>query len=148
MVSDLNFGPVSSEHVDNVEKELDIKLSRSYRAYLLGFGGGMMLNYEFCGIPTEKCLIPPAPNQLGLPDTTEYAIVSMVDVNKKMRKDYPLGHLYICSDGGDFHFFLDTGSMSDHDECPVLMYGPGSDGKRVASTFIHFLEKLADEISL
>jgi hypothetical protein len=145
--SDWNFGPASEEDVKHIESELGVQLPKSFRAYLLRFAGGLILGYEIYGVPTAQSLIPTPPPDLGLDASSESCILDIIDINKRVRKYYPSTDVFICSDGGDFSFFLDTAKMSSQAECPVIMYGPGSDGVQVADTFLEFLDKLAHRVS-
>jgi hypothetical protein len=140
---DLHFGPVSDQEVDTVERELGVRLPRSFRAYLKGFAGGLMFGYEICGIPTPKSRIPSASEDSRFADGNDNAIVSIVAANRRRRKSYPPAQIYFCCDGGDFSFFLETARTSPDGECPVLMYGPGASGVQVADTFIDFLKSAA-----
>lgn len=147
--TDLHFGPTSEQDVRNLEGALGVSLPPSFRAYLLGFAGGLLLGHEFVGIPTLKSAIPPAPSELGLPSTVEYSIVSLAQDNKRLHSHCPRGYVFICSDGGDYKFYLDTNRQASTGECPVRMIGPGTpaDGVAVASDFLHFLEQLAAKTS-
>ena len=132
--SDLQFGPTSENDVRDVEEKIGNVFPNSYRAYLLEFAGGMMLNYEMCGIPTEKS---------GISDSDGNSIRSIVDANKGRERDLATGNVFIADDGGDYSFFLDTAKMDSDGECPVVAYGPGAQGSQVAATFVGFLEWLA-----
>jgi hypothetical protein len=124
-----------------------VKLPQSFRAYLLGFAGGLMFGYEMDGIPTERARIPPLPPELNLPHNDANAIMSIVKSNKKIQRYFPPGYVQICSDGGDFFFYLCTSEMSATGECPVIMCGPGADGIQVADNFLEFLEHLTHRVS-
>jgi len=130
--SHLEYGPASEDELRQMQERLGRELPATFRAYLLGFAGGLMLGYEMCGIPTEKSRIL---------ETEESAISDLVDEARRRKQHYGLGRIYICDNGGDFSFYLDTPQMQN-DECPVVMYGPGADGVIVAESVMEFLEKL------
>ncbi|HEX5243746.1 MAG TPA: SMI1/KNR4 family protein [Tepidisphaeraceae bacterium] len=142
--SDLFHGPISEDLLPPIEHELGVSLPRSFRAYLLGFAGGLMLGYEICGIPTEKARIPSLQLDPPITGTSESAILSIIDANRRRREHQPAGYIYFCGDGGDFAFYFDTNRMTLDGECPVVMYGPGAAGVVVANDYIDFLKRLAE----
>src|SRR5687768_15897668 len=93
--SDLDFGPTTDADVRAVEARLGVRLPRSFRAYLLGFAGGLMFGYEIAGIQTSKSRIPAFPDP-GLPDTGDYAVLDLAEVNRRRAKYFPAGLVYIC----------------------------------------------------
>jgi hypothetical protein len=133
--SDLNYGPSTEREVSDAEYQLRTKFPRSFRAYLLAFSGGMFLNYEIYGIPNSRARFP------GMDSGS--LILDIVRANKKLSGHFPEGLVFICDDGGDFSFFLNTIDMDSEGECPVLMFGPGADGMTVADSFLSFLRRLA-----
>lgn len=136
---DLDFGPSPSGSVPKIENEFGVTLPKSFRSYLEEYAGGMMFGYEIFGVPTEA--------SKTIPGSDASAIVDIVNANERMRAHFPAGHIFICSDGGDFQFFLNAADLTDEGECPVLMYGPGAEGLRVADSFVDFLTRLAEQHS-
>lgn len=136
---DLDFGPSPSGSVPRIEAEFGVTLPKSFKSYLEEYAGGMMFGYEIFGVPTEA--------SKTTPDSDTSAIVDIVKANERMRSHFPAGHIFICSDGGDFQFFLDAAELSNEVECPVLMYGPGAEGLRVADSFADFLTRIAEQHS-
>ncbi len=136
-----NYGPVEEEAIIGVERAFNLLLPRSYRDYLATFAGGMLFGYDVCGIPTAKSQIPtfaddPADIKPG------NLIQDVVVVNQDYIRIMPAGLVYITGDGGDDSFFLDTNRMMA-EECPVLMFGPGANGMRVANNFLDFVRQIA-----
>jgi hypothetical protein len=135
--SDLDFGPVSEEQLQAVETSLGVKLPASYRSYLAAFAGGLLVGTEFFGVPTERSRFP------AFVEASDEAniIMDLVAMNRSLATSYPRGYVVIGGDGGDFTYWLDT-TRTTAGECPVLIFGPGSDGEVAAASFLEFVSKL------
>jgi hypothetical protein len=61
----------------------------------------------------------------------------------------PPAHLLRIAESVDEHVFhLDTSQEDEDGECPVLVYGPGAEGRIVASTFLDFLRRVCGGLAV
>lgn len=145
--SDLEFGPVAEETIATVEHELGVVLPNSFRTYLRHFAGGLLIGYEIFGVRTEAS----SGRTCGPPGLSEdyNVILDIVQHNRTTQEDIrrdnmPTGLVMFTTDGGDYHLFLDTSQMNETGECPVVVWGPGALGLKVADDFLEYVRMLAE----
>ena len=92
--------------------------------------------YEIAGLGQGRCTDPTPPLWLHV-----------VDVNLQMCRasaaSIPAGYIRICDDGGDYSFLLDTGTVDERGESPVVVLGPGRDKVVICDSFLAFVERAA-----
>jgi hypothetical protein len=130
------YGPNSEARVAAVEEELGLVLPRSYRIFLRRFGAAVCEGHMIAGLPDTRNTGPEPPFWDHVVDSRR-SLWSDRNGNGVDR------HLvFLTDDGCDIKFYLDTSSMDDSGECPVVAIGPGYPGVLVGSTFLGFLARL------
>jgi hypothetical protein len=123
-------GPVAEEEIVLAEQELAVVFPRSYRVFLRQFGSGVYCYYRILGIRNDRFL---------------------GDVVTMNRLTIPLGprrFVRITDTIGGYAFYLDTLRMDETGEYPVVVFGPGASGRKVAASFLEFLRKLGDNLGV
>ena len=129
--SDLQFGPVDSTTIGDVERELGAPFPIEYRHYIENYAGGLLLGWEMYGIQTERSFFP---SDLEISGS---AIIDIVDTNRRMGN--PNGTIEFACDGGGFHFAF----MPQVDTDAVFVRGYGADWATLCPTFREMLERIA-----
>src|SRR5262249_34065473 len=117
-------GPVLEEEIAWAERELGVVFPRSYRTFLRYFGSGKGHYCTILGIRSEGLWQDVvAANHLAIPK--------------------PPDHLIRIAETIDDHtFYLDMSQPDARGECPVVVFGPGAQGRIFAASFLHFLSKV------
>lgn len=124
-------GPVKEAAIVEAERTLNVKFPRSYKAFLLQFGA----THLFAGLGPGRHNDPEPPMFNHVVDMTTMSY-------RATRGNLPSGLVYVSSDGGDYHYYLDTSRPSLDSECPVIVLCPGRDGIDVADSFVEFVEEV------
>jgi antitoxin YobK len=119
-------GPANEEAIQAAERELGVRFSNSYRAFLRRFGSGSVNGYEIFGIPGDQLW------------------GGVVMMNQLASRRMPTGCVRFMEDVGDYSHCLDTGRMDESGECPVVVFGPKAAGTLVATSFLEFLRMTKD----
>lgn len=114
-------GPVCEEEIRAAERALGVPLPRSYRAFLHKYGAGTLHLYEVFGICRD-----------GLWG-------DIVMMNQLGPRTLPNHFVKFTPDVGDYAYYLDTSRMNEDNECPIVAFGPGEEGRVVADSFLEFL---------
>jgi antitoxin YobK len=119
-------GPASEDEVRLAERELGVVFPASYRAFLRTYGAGTLPYCEIFGIPGDRLW------------------GDVVMMNQVPPHRPPAHYVKFTADVGDLGYYLDTSRWDAAGECPVVVFGPGDDGRVVADSFLDFLAKAKD----
>src|SRR5262249_31585226 len=130
-------GPVGERDIAAAEQELGVRFPTSYRIFLKHFGAAWLRPpIEVAGLGSFRHTDPAQPLWLNVLDVTasmrRYAYTSSI----------PRQYIPFSDDGGDYQFYLDTGSIDACGESPVVVLGPGRDGVIVSRSFVEFVESV------
>ena len=120
-------GPISSEMVAKAEKILALEFPPSYREFLLRFGAGDCWAEEFYGI-------------IQNPETDKHAIPNAIwaTLNAREVGNLPDHVIEIMSSGFGPIFVIDTSSINDHGENPILLYHFNGKSEVISPSFGDF----------
>jgi len=121
-------GPVPEEKIAKAEQELGVKFPRSYRIFLRQHGAGTLHHHDIYGLPSD-----------GLWG-------DIVRMNRIANRPVPRRYLKFTHEIGEYAYYLDTAQMSPECECPVVVFGPGDEGRTVADSFLDFLRKSSEGV--
>jgi hypothetical protein len=129
LTSAYTAGGASSELIESAEQELNVRFPAAYREFLERYGSAMGMGFRIAGLFKSE--------QEEMPMWEDIVLVTK-RTRRALQGGLPDTLLPISSDGASLTFYIDaTGS----DECPVIAYGPGVDGLRVAESFEEFVVK-------
>lgn len=124
-------GGVSDDWVDKAEKALSLKFPPSFVTYLRKFGGGMIGGEQVNGI-------------LGI-DFEEACGPDIVYNTTVERREFGIPEAFVClvSNEGDEMFYLDTSTVTDANENPVVrvLIEQVATPQQYAQNFAEFLLK-------
>ena len=122
-------GGASIEMIESAEQELNVRFPVAYRKFLERYGAAMGVGFEIAGLFESDDGEPPM----------WLNIVLVTKQTRRALQGWLLDTLLpISSDGASLTFYIDA---NGGDECPVIAYGPGVDGLRVAESFEEFVVK-------
>jgi hypothetical protein len=129
LTSAYTAGGASIELIESAEQELNVSFPAAYRKFLERYGAAVGMGFRIAGLFKS--------------DEEEMPIwEDIVLVTKRTRRALqgwlPDTLLPISSDGASLTFYIDA---TGGEECPVIAYGPGVDGLRVAESFEEFVIK-------
>lgn len=120
-------GGATVEVISKAEQELGVIFPLSYRQFLGSYGAAMGVGFEIAGVFSPDDEEPPMWKNI-------------VTVTKQMRRmagpSFSKSLLPISSDGASLFFYLDA---STEEQSPVIAFGPGVDGRKVADSFEEFV---------
>jgi hypothetical protein len=119
-------GPASEEEIHLAERELGVIFPPSYRAFLRAYGAGSLPYWEVFGIPGDRLW------------------GDVVMMNQVPPRRPPAHYIKFTSEGGDLGYYLDTSQCDVVGEYPVVVFGPGENGRVVADSFLDFLARAKD----
>ena len=111
--------PVADLELDAAERELGARFPRSYRVYLLHFGGQTPPGRRLFGLPRDG---------LG----TDMVLRNAVDLR-------PPHYLKFTTDGEGRSFYFDTARTGADGECPVVVRDADGREAEAAACFLDFL---------
>jgi hypothetical protein len=91
--------------------------------------------YELAGISDNLH------NEPDNPLTFQHIVPVTLSMRRASRGNIPHAWLPISDDGTDWTFYLDTGTIDEDGESPMLVMGPGLEGIMSARSFVEFVEK-------
>jgi antitoxin YobK len=115
-------GPSSEEQIQAAERELGVRFPKSYRTFLHQYGSGNLDGIEIFGLQADR-------------------LSGDVVMINQLTTDVPSHLIRFTNDIGNYSYYLDSSQMNEEGECPVIVFGPDENGRIVAESFIHFLEK-------
>jgi hypothetical protein len=131
-------GPVAEADIAAAEETLGARFPASFRVFLKHFGAAWLsAPYEVAGLGPGRATDPEPPLWQHVVDVTAQA-------RQASRGKIPREYVCISDDGGDYRFYLDTGSSDANRECAVVVLGPGRDGVIVAASFLDFVERAVE----
>jgi hypothetical protein len=116
--------PIAEEMMKETEMKLGVRLPKSFKSFLLIYGGGMIFGYEIHGIPSEATRISKFDGSNEPIDNLESDnfVTSIVKANQYSNRRLPSHFVEFTSDQGDYTFHLDTSRMNQAEECPVVVW--------------------------
>lgn len=123
----LQAGPVSLAYLENIEKKLKVRFSRSYKKFILFYGGAIVGSYKIVGLKRQENM-----------DLHLWSVESLTKFFKEEQKWPGIDNWYIVSDDGFGNpIGIDPEGkvwLSDHDA--------GFEQIKLADSFGEFLYKL------
>jgi len=124
-------GPASDQAIAEAEAELGVAFPKTYRAFLARYGAVMGEGFEIAGLFESNEDEPPMWSDI---------VAETLQTRRIVGRRLPGTLLPISGDGVDLTYYI---SADGADDCRVVAYGPGYDGKLVAESFAEFVVKLA-----
>jgi hypothetical protein len=118
-------GPVNEEEIDLAEAALGVGFPHSYRVFLRHFGSGSIWYYTLLGIRSDSLW------------------GDVVALNQLAHPRLPRRYLQFTATIGGYTFYFDTAQRDANGECPVVVFGPGANGRSVAPSFLSFLKQIS-----
>jgi hypothetical protein len=132
--SDDVAGGASESTIAEAEAALGVRFPPSYRSFLAQFGAAVGRGFSIAGLFHHA------------DDATPFweNVVTWNLRNRRVTRGLiPARYIAISSDGGDYIFYLDTGTLDP--ESPVVVLGPGRDYVVVAPDFNTFVIDLSKD---
>ncbi len=124
------LGPASEKQVAYAERELRVTFPPSFRTFLKHFGGGFVFDHAILGL-------------VGEPGHW----LDIVQMNRRPPRHIPQHYVLFFYAGGDLAYYLDTSRPDASGECPVVVFGLGEEGVRMADSFLDFLRQAKDGLA-
>jgi SMI1/KNR4 family protein SUKH-1 len=122
-------GGASESTIAEAEATLGVRFPPSYRSFLAQFGAAVGRGFSIAGLFHHL--------DQSTPPLWENVVTWNLRNRRVTRGLIPARYIAISSDGGDYIFYLDTGTMDT--ESPVVVLGPGRDYVVVAPDFNTFV---------
>ncbi len=106
-------GSTDESLINEAEKTLGLKFSKTYQAFLKKYGYGGVNSFDIDGVTEYKF------------DGTNYGGVVWSTINSRENNDYPHYLVPIYSVGEGTTYCLDTSQMNAEGECPVVAWPLG-----------------------
>lgn len=129
-------GEKSPEMVEAAETRLGISLPVSFKTFLRKYGNLSFGSTEYYGLTANA-------------DFDKSSVPDFVWFTLRRTGELPAGYAVFRSDNGEQYACLDTGSLDESGECPVVLWDViDRDGREVPMNFAEFLkEELTEYVS-
>ena len=125
-------GEVDENLIFDIEEQQKLKFPAEYRVFLKKYGAALLNGFEVYGLIEAKHAAEDGP---------PIWVDLRLQFGKPEFNGMPKGLIPISDNGGDYKFYLQCAPDAADATGSVIVYGPGVDGKKVASGFFEFLER-------
>ena len=136
--------PIAEAEIQSAERTLGVRFPVSFRTFLLRWGGGLVLDLEIYGIPSEATRISrfSGDSTTGSNLEDDNFVFSILRANQRRDRRVPRHLIQFTSDGADTYFYLDVSRMDSANECPAVVLASDGSVHTFATSFLDFLKKI------